>query len=477
MAGLALSIRLALKGYRVKVFEANNYVGGKLSELQVGDYRFDAGPSLFTMPQLLEELFALAGKRFSDYCPYERLETITHYFYPDGTSFKSHANADRFAQELERVMGADRKRVKAYLRDSKNLYDTTFDIFLNHSIHRFADLSWSSLLKAGANFPNLNLFRTMHDVNKRKLGSDKLVQYFDRFATYNGSDPYQCPATLNVIPHLEHNLGAYFPAGGMIAITKALHKLATELGVQFSLEDKVEEILVCDKQVKGLRAAKSGVHDFDLVVSNMDVVPTYKKLLPQEKHPEKTLSQPRSSSALIFYWGIKREFPDLGLHNIFFTENYETEFSTLFRKRDIHHDPTVYVNISSKYKRDDAPSGRENWFVMINTPNNDGQDWDALIDRSRRDILDKLGRMLRTDITPLIEAEAILDPRTIESRTSSFRGALYGSSSNNRMAAFLRHPNFSKSIHGLYFCGGSVHPGGGIPLCILSAKITDEVIA
>lgn len=476
VAGLAVSIRLALRGYAVTVFEANDYVGGKLSEFRVGDYRFDAGPSLFTLPQLLEDLFSLAGKRFQDYCPYERLDTITHYFYPDGTRFKSYADPERFAEALETAIGADRKKVLNYLDDSRQLYDSTYEIFLNHSIHRFADLKWKDLLKAGRQLPNLNLFSTMHGVNARKLGSEKLVQYFDRFATYNGSDPYQCPATLNVIPHLEHHLGAYFPSGGMIAITKALHQLATELGVRFSMADTVEEILVRDGQVTGLRAARSGEHAFDLVVSNMDVVPTYKKLLPNVKHPDKTLSQPRSSSALIFYWGIKRAFPELGLHNIFFAEDYETEFRTIFRERDIHPDPTVYVNISSKYKADDAPEGCENWFVMINTPNNEGQDWDRLIERARQHIVAKLGRMLQTDIEPLIEAEALLDPRTIESRTSSFRGALYGSSSNNRMAAFLRHPNFSSDIEGLYFCGGSVHPGGGIPLCLLSAKITDEVI-
>lgn len=477
VAGMAVSIRLALRGYSVTVYEANEYVGGKLSEISTGNYRFDAGPSLFTMPQLLEDLFALAGKKFSDYCPYERLETITHYFYPDGTAFKSYADPNRFAEELESAIGADKQSVLNYLRDSHQLYDSTFEIFLNHSIHRFADLSWKDLLKAGKNLPNLNLFSTMHNVNARKLGSKKLVQYFDRYATYNGSDPYQCPGTLNVIPHLEHHLGAYFPRGGMIAITNALHQLATELGVRFSMQDKVEEILVRDKKVSGLRAVKTGDHEFDLVVSNMDVVPTYKKLLPKVKHPEKTLSQPRSSSALIFYWGIKREFPELGLHNIFFADDYEAEFRTLFQKRDVHHDPTVYINISSKNKTDDAPPGCENWFVMINTPNNEGQDWDSIIERSRRSVTDKLSRMLQTDIAPLIEAEAILDPRTIESRTSSFRGALYGSSSNNRMAAFLRHPNFSSEIQGLYFCGGSVHPGGGIPLCVLSAKITDEVIA
>jgi diapolycopene oxygenase len=476
VAGLAISIRLALRGYAVEVFEANEYVGGKLSEIRCGDYRFDAGPSLFTMPRFLEELFALAGRKFSDYCPYEKLDVITNYFYADGTRFKSYSEPGRFAEEVEAVLKVDRQIVKDHLRSSQKLYEATFNLFLNHSLHRFQHFTLKDLLIAGANFRSLNLFSTMHHVNEQKLKQEKLVRYFDRFATYNGSDPYQCPATLNVIPHLEHNVGAFFPAGGMIAITKALHRLALECGVRFHLGNPVAEILVNNNHAVGLMSASGELHTFDRIVSNMDVVPTYRKLLPRQKHPEKILKQPRSSSALIFYWGIKKEFSELGLHNILFSENYKAEFEHIFQERKIYHDPTVYINITSKYKKDDAPAGCENWFVMINVPNNEGQDWDAWIDASRKNILKKISRMLGTEIDPLIESESVLDPRSIESRTSSFRGALYGSSSNNRMAAFLRHPNFSGDIKGLYFCGGSVHPGGGIPLCLLSAKITDDVI-
>jgi phytoene dehydrogenase-like protein len=208
----------------------------------------------------------------------------------------------------------------------------------------------------------------------------------------------------------------------------------------------------------------------------MDVVNTYKKLLPKASQPKKILNQPKSSSALIFYWGIQKRFPQLDMHNIFFSQDYAQEFTHIFRQKNIYQDPTVYINITSKHKPDDAPEGCENWFVMINVPNNSGQDWDELITQGRKNILAKLSRILQTDIEPLIACESILDPRTIESRTSSSQGALYGNSSNNRYAAFLRHANFSSQIQNLYFCGGSVHPGGGIPLCLLSAKIATDMV-
>ena len=188
------------------------------------------------------------------------------------------------------------------------------------------------------------------------------------------------------------------------------------------------------------------------------------------------MKQERSSSALIFYWGIKKTFATLGLHNIFFSEDYKAEFDAMFKQQAIHPDPTVYINISSKMQVSDAPQGCENWFTMINVPNNTGQNWDALIAEARKNIIKKLNKNLGIDLESLIENESILDPRTIESRTSSFRGSLYGTSSNSQFAAFLRHANFSKSIKNLYFVGGSVHPGGGIPLALLSAKIVADMV-
>ena len=136
----------------------------------------------------------------------------------------------------------------------------------------------------------------------------------------------------------------------------------------------------------------------------------------------------------------------------------------------------MYVNITSKENKSDAPKGCENWFVMVNVPSNTGQDWDSIISNVRSNILEKLSISLAVKLEDLIEFETVLDPRLIESNTNSYQGALYGASSNNKFAAFLRHPNFSQQISNLYFCCGSVHPGGGIPLCLLSGKIVSDLI-
>ena len=179
---------------------------------------------------------------------------------------------------------------------------------------------------------------------------------------------------------------------------------------------------------------------------------------------------------MIFYWGISHEFEELDLHNIFFSADYRKEFEYIFDRKDVFDDPTVYVNITSKEEASDAPPGSENWFVMVNTPGDFGQDWEALIRTTRKNVIGKLSRLLEKDIASLIVSESHMDPRIIEHRTNSHRGALYGTASNSRFSAFLRHPNFSSKIKGLYFCGGSVHPGGGIPLCLMSAKIVAGMI-
>ena len=269
---------------------------------------------------------------------------------------------------------------------------------------------------------------------------------------------------------------------GMVDITESLVKLAEDLGVKFYFNTKVEKLETSGNQVTGLKfEQKSNVSlptdcTFDVVLSNMDVVNTFRKLLPTAQQPERILRQPKSSSALIFYWGIKKSFSELGLHNIFFSNDYRAEFEQLFQKKTIYSDPTIYLNITSKHKADDAPEGSENWFILVNAPNNDGQDWDALIEQTRQAVFKKLSHNLGVAIEELVECEEILDPRSIEAKTSSSQGALYGNSSNNRFAAFLRHANFSREFQNLYFVGGSVHPGGGIPLAILSAKIATDLI-
>ncbi|MDA3944936.1 MAG: phytoene desaturase family protein [Bacteroidetes bacterium] len=474
IAGIATAIRLQLKGYQVLVIEANTYPGGKLTVIEQDGYRFDAGPSLFTMPHFVDELFALAGKNPRKYFNYIKKNESCRYFWDDGVQLTASADQNEFAGEVERKLDVPAKAVLKRLQQSRKIFELAGGIFMEKPLNRLATWFSKDVLKSLLNLHQLSLFSTMHQANTAALKNPKLVQLFDRYATYNGSDPYRAPGILNIIPHLEHGVGTFLPQEGMYQITSSLVKLAEDLGVRFNLNERVEEILLKEQKVTGVRSSK-GIHTADLVISNMDVTPTYRKLLPLVKAPERKLSQERSSSALIFYWGIKAEFEQLGLHNIFFSKDYRKEFQDIFEGIVPPDDPTVYVNITSKDIPSDAPKGCENWFVMVNVPPHSDQDWQQLIPLYRERIISKLNKILVTDLSPLINTEATLSPLDIELKTSSAGGSLYGTSSNSRYAAFLRHTNDHQSIEGLYFTGGSVHPGGGIPLCLLSAKIVSEI--
>ncbi len=475
VAGLAVAIRMAVKGYSVKVFERNAEPGGKLSFFEQDGYAFDAGPSLFTQPSNIEDLFECAGEPIADYFQYRSVPVACKYFFEDGTIVNAYTQVDQFARELESALGEDPVAVQKYLAKAEKAYEAIGRIFLDHSLHRRSTWLNKRILPALSATRISYLIQSMHDYHASNFRSPKTVQIFDRFATYNGSNPYKAPAMLSMIPHLEQNEGTFYPYGGMISITNALYKLALKKGVEFVFNTKVDKIIHQQGEVKAVRV---GDMEFraDLVVSNMDVYYLYRDLLGDPSKAEAVLKRERSSSAMIFYWGIKKEFKELHLHNIFFTRDYEEEFRHLFETRQMYHDPTIYVNITSKMEQGHSAPGTENWFVMLNAPADIGQNWDQIRQKARASAIEKLSRILSTDIASLIDTERVLDPKGIEAQTLSHMGSLYGTSSNSKWAAFLRHPNFSSSIKGLYFTGGSVHPGGGIPLCLKSAKIVASMI-
>ena len=474
IAGLSSALRIRKKGYQVDVFESSAKIGGKLDVIEKDGFRWDAGPSLFTMPHFVDELFDLFNENPKDYFNYIKKEVICNYFWEDGTVFSAKSNSDLFKKDLSEKFGENLKSLSNYLKSNRNKYELTAPVFLDQSLHIWKNYLNKKTLKALIKSPSLDLFNTLNKVNGKQFKNPKTIQLFNRFATYNGSSPYKTPGIMSMIPSLEMNYGTYFPNNGMRSIVDSLHELGLRHGIKYHLEEKVNSISELNNKANGIQTEK-GFYKADIVVSNMDVYYTYKELLKNHEQPKKSLAQEKSSSALIFYWGISKEFPQLDLHNIFFSEDYKKEFEYLFDKKDLSEDLTVYIHVSSKDKNDDAPDKKENWFVMVNAPANYGQDWDKLKTKAKSLILKKLNHCLKTNIEELIETEEVLDPILIDTKTNSHRGSLYGTSSNSRYAAFLRHPNFNK-IENLFFCGGSVHPGGGIPLCLKSAKIVSDLV-
>jgi phytoene desaturase len=477
LGGLSAAIRLANAGFDVDVFEQNDDAGGKAGSLVFNGFRFDTGPSLLTMPNVLKELFSECGENILEHIHLKKLDVICKYFYPDGTIINAFSDVNLFGKEIERSTHDKHISFKNYFSYCKTIYDLTAELFLYKSPQQASTYLSMKAVSTLFQIKSIDPFRTVHQANSLFFRDKKIIQLFDRYATYNGSNPYLAPATLNIIPHVEYTMGSYIPQEGIFSISKALRQLAENKGVNFYFNSKVEKIGLKNNSVNGV-VLEGKSYSYDIVLSNTDVLTAYNNLIDvnSKKVIDKLSKHDLSTSAIVFYWGVKGKHEQLEIHNILFSEDYKKEFDDLFTNKVIHSDPTIYIYISSKYKKSDAQKDCENWFVMINTPPNSNQNWDEEVKRFRKIILEKIKKVLSIDIEDKIIAEKFLTPVDLEEQTGSYHGSIYGISSNDRFAAFLRHPNFSKDISGLYFCGGSVHPGGGIPLVILSGKIASDMI-
>jgi phytoene desaturase len=477
IGGLAAAIRLRVKGLDVDVFEANDKPGGKLQERRINNYRFDLGPSVFTMPHLIDELFVLAGKNPRDYFSYTRLDPSFKYFYADGSVINAYAEVKRFEKELIDHKLVTESRFEEYLKDVEAKFDITNEVFIENSLHQLKNYFTLKVLYGILHFAKIDAFKSMDEGNKKFFDNPKTVQLFNHYASYVGSNPLEAPATLNLISYLVMQIGAYAPDNGMYSLVNALVKLAEDIGVRFHYNARVEEIVMSTStsNVTGIRLSDGREITYDRIVSNMDVYYTYKNLLPHAQRPKKILAQPKSSSVIAFYWGIKGHHPVLDFHNMLFAKDEAEEYNAVFKRKNISDDPSVYICITSRHVKEDAPAGCENWFILVTAPHDEHQDWNEIVNRTRKNVLKKISDMLSIKVQPLIEFEEVLTPMMIKEKYQSAFGSVYGNSSNNKFAAFLRHPNFSRKIKGLYFVGGSVHPGAGIPMCLNSAKIVEKV--
>ncbi len=476
IGGMAAAALLAKAGHRVTVFEQAGHTGGKAASVRLGGYRFDTGPSLFTLPEVFRAFFARLGLEMGDLIEPVSLSPLCAYWFADGTQVNSFSDMERFAVEMEATGVATAAELEAYLAKSAQLWNLAGELFLTRSLHEPSTYASRRGLKAILNAGRLSPFSSLHEANARAFRDPRAVQLFDRYATYNGSSPYRTPATMRIIPHVEYAYGGHALKGGMVSLPRALERAARQVGVDFRFGEKVERIVVERNRCRGV-AAGGQVHPADIVVSNADVLSTYRTLLqePQAKEARRYERLEPSSSGLVFLWGVAKKFSQLQVHNIFFSGDYRDEFDALFRRLDLPEEPTVYVNITSKITPEDAPADGENWFVLLNAPHHAGQDWPALAARARRAVLQRISRALGEAIEPWIREETTIAPPDIERDTGSTHGSLYGIASHSPVSAFLRHPNRSRRIRGLYLAGGSAHPGGGMPLALLSGILAADM--
>ncbi len=477
LGGLSAAMILAYNGYKVTLFEKNSTLGGKLQELKTPEgYRFDVGPTLITLPFVFENLFKKVERNLEDYLSLKPLEISCKYNFSDSVVFNAFTEQNAFVESLCNTFSDSEKSWHHYYRYIERIYKATHQSFI------FNPLSASTLLRQNPlNFFKIDPFSTVHRANMRFFKDSRVVQFLDRFPTYVGSSPYLAPATLNVIPYVELAFGSYTIAGGLYRLVEAYTNVCLELGVEFYLNQEVEQILVKNNKVKGLLLNNDKNFPCDAIVSNDDAIHTYQTLLnrPQKNYvSQKTIPRWEAScSGFIMCLGIKKTYQNLVHHNIFFSRDYQQEFHELFAEKTPATEPTIYISISSKSFPGDAPEGSENWFVLVNAPFVTSKfDWNTQKQAYRDLIIRELKHRGFADIEDHIDYEYIATPLNIQDWYNANCGSIYGINSNSKSSAFLRPKNRSPYVKGLYLASGSAHPGGGTPMVTLSGQFAAQLL-
>ncbi|HEX2489528.1 MAG TPA: phytoene desaturase family protein [Blastocatellia bacterium] len=473
LGGLALALRLAARNWRVTVCEQGDSFGGKMNYWAERGFRFDTGPSLITMPWVFEDLFQAAGGSLQEHLTLEPVQPLCDYVYDDGARFTYSTSLPEWLQTVRQLEADDERGFLKFLELGSRLYEVSKETFL-----RRRPLDWPSV-KASAILRHLPIrygWGNYHRAVTAHFKSPHLRQLYDRYPTYVGSSPYRSPATLAVIPYLEYAFGGWHVKGGLYRIVKSLVELAGRVGVELLTRAPVERIEHEQDRVRGVRLIDHTRIAGDVVVMNGDASEA-PVLLGAERAARLPLSE-RSLSGLIFLLGVRRNLPQVRHHTVYFSADYRREFAELFDERRFPDDPTVYVSAPSRSDRSLAPAEGETLFVMANAPANDGEDeWnEEKIAEARRRVFARLCRGGFPDIETDVVVSDVWTPRRIARRYAMPGGAIYGSHSHGWRHAFLRPPNKDAHYQGLYYVGGSTHPGGGTPTVLLSAKITSELI-
>jgi len=462
IAGLAAALRLRAQGFEVTVLERRPLLGGKLHCVEQDGYRFDAGPSFLTQPERLDALFALFGEENS--LRIEPVDPSVEYWWEDGTRCSTPRDRDALVAQLT-ALGASEAKVRAYLDAIAKAYDELAVPFVDSDIQqpRFW-FSPAHISRMGGSIGQLG--KTFETYNRSWFpDAPKLVQLLCRYATYAGNDPYQAPAFMTSIADVELRQGIWYPEDGLRSVPEALIALGRRHGVVYETGCEVTGLRRTGRRVEAVEVNGEAM-DADVFISAID---------PQHVAPwlDRKLSKvPRALSAMIWFWGVDA-VDDIRLHNIFFSDDYRQEFGQL-KAGTPGDDPTIYINSSSTRSPGHAPAGKQNWFVMINAPADHGQDWPVLQARLRPVVKAKLERVLGRSIT--VHTEATYCPPDIARTSGAWKGSIYGPSGNTLLDLFRKQPPTDPKLSNLFYCGGSSHPGGGIPMCLASARLAVEHI-
>jgi len=475
LGGLATALRLAHRGWNVTVFERHSRVGGKMNLLEADGFRFDTGPSLITMPHVLEELFAAVDESLPRYLDLMPVEPLCRYTFADGSVLTMSRRLPGWLPQIRAMEGSDAAGFLQFLAMGARVLELSQKTFFQRSPWerpRFSDVP--ALIKVAYRRDAFATLRPYARVVARLCRDPRTRQLLNRYATYVGSNPWQMPAMFSVIPAMETLYGGVHIRGGLYRLVETLVALCAKRGVQIRTNAHIERIAVSNHRVQGVQLSSGEELPADVVVMNGDCA-RLPALLGHGNKPE--APSDRSLSGLVLLFGLRRKLDGYCHHQVFFSADYEREFRELFEERRFPTEPTVYVCIPTRTDPSMAPDDCEAVFVMANAPASDADDWDgSLLNEAKRRILHRLRDTGLPELLSQAPIQAAITPCMLMSAFDMPGGAIYGAASHGTFRAFLRPPNKHRHVRGLYCVGGSTHPGGGTPTVLLSARIVCRLI-
>lgn len=478
LGGLASAVTLAHAGFEVELFEKNDHLGGKLMPVELGSYHFDFGPNTITMPAVFNRVISQTGEDPQEYLDFIPLKVHTRNHFPDGQAFDFSSNPEEMVHQLQTIDPAAADKYPAFIKEISRLYKLSERFFFPVTFQ-----SWRDYLSPSLGFALFQVrpAESMHHFFQRYFTNPFLVQAFDRYATYIGSSPYRAPATFSMIAYLELVEGVYYTKGGNTGIAEAFAAVARKSGAALHTGTAVTKIITDSGQARGVELEDGTRIAADLVILNGDLLSALPALIKEAERPSfsdaKVAAFEPSISAFVITVGLTERLDLLKHHNVFFSSDYRQEFKDLFDASVYSEEPTVYISNSSYTDPSVSPEG-DNLFILVNAPALTAEGKLQINPEAYKERIYDFLLSYGIDIRKHLAEEKIFTPAFIREKFGSFRGALYGPSSNRPKDAFLRPANASKDIRNLYFVGGSTHPGGGSPMVVLSGlNVANNIIA
>jgi phytoene desaturase len=477
IGGIATAARLAKNGYDVTVLEKEATPGGRANQIVRDGHRFDIGPTLFLMPEVWEETFATLGEKMSDHLDLRRIDPTYKVHFDDGLQLELTSDIGKMQEQLEAVEKTAFTGFLNYIAEGSKHYKISLEKFVGrnfYSIFEYLSLK---------NLPLIVQLKALkkHFANTGRFFKDERLKAAFTFQNmYLGLSPYDAPATYSLLQYTELAEGVWYPMGGMYAGIQALVKVAEKLGVKFIYNAPVKRLATNGTKIFGAVLEDGKPMTADIFVGNADLPYIYKELLPDAKEAKKLEEKLYTCSTLMFYWGVDREYSQIAHHNVFLGGDYKASFDQIFEDHTLPDVPSFYVHAPARTDKAAAPDGQDTLYVLMPVGHLDArseQDWDALVDRARETVFKRLATEMGVhDLKEHIKFEIVYQPKTWKDRFNLVNGSAFGLSHNFWQVGYLRPQNRHKTYRNLYFAGASTHPGTGLPIVLLSARLTTERI-